>query len=198
MRFRKFSLPGCYSIPLLQLPVPSTAHVLVRVLVREKIDPGTFVQAAAASPPAMDRTGERPAPIDPQADGPQTPTASPTVDALRRSLESPSTVFSSPRRAIVYSDRFIPSRATNSRLDFSVLDRERAAHESPGQHEREDANPAYRNMLRQTLLGYALPTWYLLVWRTAMLSLTPCGAADHPSRPRQTSLHSTVRLLDLQ
>lgn len=102
----------------------------------------------------MDLPRDRPAPIDAQTDGPHTPTASPTVDALRRSLESPSTVFSSPRRAIVYSDRFIPSRATNSRLDFSVLDRERAAHESPVQHEREDANPAYRNMLRQTLLGY--------------------------------------------
>lgn len=102
---------------------------------------------------SMDHTRDRPAPIEAQTDGPHTPTASPTVDALRRSLESPSTVFSSPRRAIVYSDRFIPSRATNSRLDFSVLDRERAAHESPVQQEREDANPAYRNMLRQTLLG---------------------------------------------
>ena len=87
---------------------------------------------------------------------PGTPNASPTVDTLRRSLESPSAVFSSPRRAIVYSDRYIPSRATSSRLDFSMLDRERDAQKSPIQQEREDANPAYKNMLRQTLLGCGL------------------------------------------
>jgi hypothetical protein len=83
---------------------------------------------------------------------PGTPTASPNVDTLRRSLESPSAVYSSPRRAIVYSDRYIPSRATSSRLDFSMLDRERDAHDSPIKQDREDANPAYKNMLRQTLL----------------------------------------------
>ena len=96
---------------------------------------------------------------------PGTPTASPSVDTLRRSLESPSAVFSSPRRAIVYSDRYIPSRATSSRLDFSMLDRERAANESPVQAERDDANPAYRNMLRQTLLGCA-----------SFKDIAPCGA----------------------
>lgn len=103
----------------------------------------------------MDQARERPAPIDPSSNEPGTPTASP-IDTLRRSLESPCAVFASPRRSIVYSDRFIPSRATNSRLDFSVLDRERAAHESPVQQEREDANHTYRNLLKQTLLGYAL------------------------------------------
>lgn len=105
----------------------------------------------------MDQSRERPAPIDPSSNEPGTPTASP-IDTLRRSLESPCAVFASPRRSIVYSDRFIPSRATNSRLDFSVLDRERAAHESPVQQEREDANHAYRNMLRQTLLGSPVPS----------------------------------------
>lgn len=84
---------------------------------------------------------------------PRTPTASPRVDTFLRSLESPSAISQSPRRSIVYSDRFIPSRATSSRLGFSLLDREMAASENPGTADRDDANPAYRNMLRAALLG---------------------------------------------
>jgi cell division cycle 20-like protein 1 (cofactor of APC complex) len=54
----------------------------------------------------------------------------------------------------VYSDRFIPSRATSSRLDFSVLDRETAASEAPKRPaEREEANGAYNLLLRSELLG---------------------------------------------
>ena len=116
---------------------------------------------------------------------PGTPNASPSVDTLRRSLESPSAVFSSPRRAIVYSDRYIPSRATSSRLDFSMLDRERVNNESPVQPEREDANPAYRNMLRQTLLGCAFASLLLL-----RRLLQPCC----PARGGSASFESALSL----
>lgn len=99
-----------------------------------------------------------------------TPDASPVVDTLRRSLESPSAAYTSPRRPIVYSDRYIPSRATSSRLDFSMLDQEHNLHDSPVQQDREDANPAYRNMLRQTLLGCAL-TQYSSICASSLLCL---------------------------
>lgn len=58
----------------------------------------------------------------------------------------------SPR--VTYSDRFIPSRATSSRLDFSILDRETAASETPRRTvEKEESNGAYNMLLRSELLG---------------------------------------------
>lgn len=55
---------------------------------------------------------------------------------------------------ITYSDRFIPSRATSSRLDFSILDREAAASETPRRTaEKEESNGAYNMLLRSELLG---------------------------------------------
>lgn len=61
-----------------------------------------------------------------------------------------------PRRSpkITYSDRFIPSRAASSRLDFSILDREAAASETPRRTaEKEESNGAYNMLLRSELLG---------------------------------------------
>lgn len=58
----------------------------------------------------------------------------------------------SPR--VTYSDRFIPSRAASSRLDFSILDREAAASETPKRTaEKEESNGAYNMLLRSELLG---------------------------------------------
>ena len=58
----------------------------------------------------------------------------------------------SPR--VTYSDRFIPSRAASSRLDFSILDREAAASETPRRTvEKEESNGAYNMLLRSELLG---------------------------------------------
>lgn len=55
---------------------------------------------------------------------------------------------------MTYSDRFIPSRAASSRLDFSILDRETAASETPKRTaEKEESNGAYNMLLRSELLG---------------------------------------------
>ncbi|KAL6745963.1 activator and specificity factor for anaphase promoting complex [Haematococcus lacustris] len=55
-------------------------------------------------------------------------------------------------------DRFIPSRAAASRLDFSILDREVVtADVSRVAPDREDINPAYNLLLRTELLGGAAP-----------------------------------------
>jgi cell division cycle 20-like protein 1 (cofactor of APC complex) len=57
---------------------------------------------------------------------------------------------------VTYSDRFIPTRAASSRLNFSVLDREAAAAE-PQRLEREDSSTAYNMLLRSELLGSSPP-----------------------------------------
>ena len=58
------------------------------------------------------------------------------------------------RGGVSYCDRFIPSRATSSRLDFSILDREAAASETPKRAaEKEESNGAYNMLLRAELLG---------------------------------------------
>lgn len=55
---------------------------------------------------------------------------------------------------MTYNDRFIPSRAVSSRLDYSILDREAAASEAPRRTaEREESNGAYNLLLRSELLG---------------------------------------------
>ena len=55
---------------------------------------------------------------------------------------------------MTYSDRFIPSRAISARLDYSVLDREAAASETPRRPaEKEESNGAYNMLLRSELLG---------------------------------------------
>lgn len=57
-------------------------------------------------------------------------------------------------RTPIYSDRFIPTRATSSRLEgYSLLDRARAAEDTPGASERDEASGAYTQMLRAELLG---------------------------------------------
>lgn len=66
--------------------------------------------------------------------------------------EPPAPTFRSPR--ITYSDRFIPSRAVSARLDYSILDREAAASETPRRTaEKEEGNGAYNMLLRSELLG---------------------------------------------
>eukprot|EP00887_Chlorella_sp_A99_P007257 scaffold2.g7257.t1 len=64
------------------------------------------------------------------------------------------TPFRSPKSRVTYNDRFIPSRAVSSRLDYSILDREAAASEAPRRTaEREESNGAYNLLLRSELLG---------------------------------------------
>ncbi|KAK9807688.1 hypothetical protein WJX72_006157 [[Myrmecia] bisecta] len=79
--------------------------------------------------------------------------ASPTPSE-RAQLDS---VYRSPRGQVTYSDRFIPSRASSARLNFSILDRETAAAEQPKTTEREDSNHAYNLLLRTELLGCPSP-----------------------------------------
>lgn len=91
------------------------------------------------------------------------PLASPTrgMGCPRSAPGSPlNNMWFSPRRdRVTYSDRFIPSRAATSRLDFSILDRELAAEQvSKSVSEREDVNPAYNMLLRSELLGYQCPS----------------------------------------
>ena len=60
----------------------------------------------------------------------------------------------SPHSRLTYSDRFIPCRAASSRLDYSILDREAAASETPRRAaEKEEGNGAYNMLLRSELLG---------------------------------------------
>lgn len=59
----------------------------------------------------------------------------------------------SPRTPI-YSDRFIPSRATSSRLEgYTLLDRAEVAQDSSRMLERDEASGAYNQLLRTELLG---------------------------------------------
>lgn len=60
----------------------------------------------------------------------------------------------SPRNRIAYSDRFVPSRAFSSRLEFSVLERETAAAEPARRpSDKDEATGAYNLLLRSELLG---------------------------------------------
>ncbi|GAX72574.1 hypothetical protein CEUSTIGMA_g30.t1 [Chlamydomonas eustigma] len=69
--------------------------------------------------------------------------------------KSPSYLWS-PKSKIVYSDRFIPSRAVAARLDFSVLDRERVSTECTQLVSgKEDMSSAYDMLLRTEMLGAA-------------------------------------------
>lgn len=69
--------------------------------------------------------------------------------------EPTSSPFTSPSKRVVYSDRFIPSRAESSHLNYSVLERDIAAAEvSKSALSREDFNPAYNLLLQSELLGY--------------------------------------------
>mmetsp|Transcript_11708 Transcript_11708/g.35139 ORF Transcript_11708/g.35139 Transcript_11708/m.35139 type:complete len:520 (+) Transcript_11708:546-2105(+) len=73
---------------------------------------------------------------------------------VSRSLHDfPSPRARSSREHVVYSDRFIPSRALSSRRSFNVLEREAATSESSHFAEREDSNPAYQQVLQSELLG---------------------------------------------
>ena len=57
-------------------------------------------------------------------------------------------------RTPIYSDRFIPSRATSSRLEgYSLLDRAEVAQDTSNLSEREEASGAYTQLLRSELLG---------------------------------------------
>lgn len=62
--------------------------------------------------------------------------------------------FLSPRKKqhVSYSDRFIPTRAGTSRLDFSVLERETAATEAPSKAQ-EESTSVYGMLLKSQLLG---------------------------------------------
>lgn len=102
--------------------------------------------------------------FQPSTSEPKTPVSSPLRDGrgFDRSRSNndnqlgPS--FLSPKSRVTYSDRFIPSRATTARLDFSVLDREVAAEAvNKTASEREDLNPAYNMLLRSELLGCPYP-----------------------------------------
>lgn len=60
------------------------------------------------------------------------------------------------QQVVSYSDRFIPSRAGTSRLDFSVLEREDAASQTPNkyqQQEKDESNSVYGMLLKSQLLG---------------------------------------------
>eukprot|EP00884_Botryococcus_braunii_P006053 jgi/Botrbrau1/15449/Bobra.43_2s0073.1 len=63
----------------------------------------------------------------------------------------------SPGR-VTYSDRFIPSRATTSRLNFTLLDRETAVADNPQISDREELNSTYNLLLRSELLGSSPPS----------------------------------------
>lgn len=87
-----------------------------------------------------------------RADGMQTtPAASGSTSDL---------AFRSPRsNKVAYSDRFIPSRAASARLDYSVLEREAAASQTPKRAtEKEDNTGAYNFLLRSELLGCPGPS----------------------------------------
>ncbi|KAF8062683.1 FZR2 [Scenedesmus sp. PABB004] len=94
---------------------------------------------------------------------PRTPVGSPMKQrggggaAGAGSLGSPG--WFSPKSRVRYSDRFIPSRASAARLDFSALDREVTSDQvARAAHEREDINPAYNMLLRSELLGCQCPS----------------------------------------
>ena len=64
------------------------------------------------------------------------------------------TPYRSPRERITYSDRFIPSRAVSSRLDYSILEREMlAAEPRRAAADKEESSGAYNMMLRTEILG---------------------------------------------
>ena len=64
------------------------------------------------------------------------------------------TPYRSPRNRVAYSDRFIPSRAVSSRLDYSILERETLASDPAHRPaDKEEGSAAYNMMLRTELLG---------------------------------------------
>jgi len=74
----------------------------------------------------------------------------------RVSSVAQSSPLTSPRKKkhMSYSDRFIPSRAGTSRIDCSVLEREKAATETPTKvHDRDESTSVYGMLLRSQLLG---------------------------------------------
>ena len=74
------------------------------------------------------------------------------------SSKTGSTPYRSPGPKMTYSDRFIPSRAVSSRLNYSLLDREAAASEVPRKTaDREESSNAYNMLLRSELLGVPMP-----------------------------------------
>lgn len=69
-------------------------------------------------------------------------------------LQDASHVLCRSPRTPIYSDRFIPSRATSSRLEgYTLLDRAEVAQDNTRMSEREEANGAYNQLLRSELLG---------------------------------------------
>ena len=60
----------------------------------------------------------------------------------------------SPRSQVTYSDRFIPSRAASSRLNFSVFDRETATSE-PQKPPEKDVRSIYDVLTSSQLLATA-------------------------------------------
>jgi len=63
------------------------------------------------------------------------------------------TPYRSPRNRVTYSDRFVPSRAVSSRLDYSILEREVLASESGRTTEKDDSTGAYNALLQREVLG---------------------------------------------
>ena len=67
----------------------------------------------------------------------------------------PTSPFTSPRGRVAYSDRFIPTRAVSSRINYSLLERETLASD-PGRksaENKDDSSAAYNMLLRTELLG---------------------------------------------
>jgi hypothetical protein len=112
--------------------------------------------------------------------------------------------FRSPKPKITYSDRFIPSRAVSARLDYSILDRETAASETPrrwgGAGGRQcPVPPAYKRGVIWTcmvgrLLSCSSPPFRFLFCMCALHShqqVCPdvsVGAPDiHPPPPCRTA-----------
>lgn len=64
------------------------------------------------------------------------------------------TPYRSPRNRVTYSDRFVPSRAVSSRLDYSILEREVLASELGRRTtEKDDSTGAYNALLQREILG---------------------------------------------
>jgi len=126
---------------------------------------------AASQPSSHGGTGAAPAwlPNSSQASAPSTSFAQPHAEP-RTPIGSPLKQYSigrggtgagaspwltsSPKSRVTYSDRFIPSRATNARLDFSVLDREVAAAEVNKSASEREVGMA-RGCARRVMVGGA-------------------------------------------
>lgn len=101
------------------------------------------------------------------------------------------TPLRSPR--VTYSDRFIPSRAASSRLDFSILDREAAASETPKRTaEKEETNGAYNMLLRSELLGCP-PAVPISPEKGAGMGMLP--STSHPGSPSKSPSRKLFRYI---